>query len=159
VHRKIALLAEPSLPITARIADRSVDSREQGFIMPRLRQSGYKTFLPPTDRLPKRQLRRDLAKAKVELSFTQYQKRMFDKVAAEQAVREDDVEAVAYPGEYRQATNLRRRQFGRRLRCWKPVQFLASISNSVGSVLKPAGLAASKGILSTNYLKDPTDPT
>ena len=31
-------------------------------------------------------------KAKVELSFTQYQKRMFDKLAQEQAVREDDVE-------------------------------------------------------------------
>src|SRR5712671_6180535 len=42
---------------------------------------------------------------------------------------------------------------------WKPVQFLASISNSVGSVLKPAGLEASKGILSTSYLKDATDPT
>ncbi len=42
---------------------------------------------------------------------------------------------------------------------WRPVQFLASISNSVGSVLKPAGLEASKGILSTNYLKDATDPT
>jgi branched-chain amino acid transport system substrate-binding protein len=42
---------------------------------------------------------------------------------------------------------------------WKPVQFLASISNSVGSVLKPAGLEASRGILSTNYLKDATDPT
>src|SRR5712672_4186144 len=42
---------------------------------------------------------------------------------------------------------------------WKPVQFLASISNSVGSVLKPAGLENSKGVLSTNYLKDPTDPT
>jgi branched-chain amino acid transport system substrate-binding protein len=42
---------------------------------------------------------------------------------------------------------------------WKPVQFLASISNSVGSVLKPAGLEASTGILSTNYLKDATDPT
>jgi len=42
---------------------------------------------------------------------------------------------------------------------WKPVQILASISNSVGSVLKPAGLENAKGILSTNYLKDPTDPT
>jgi branched-chain amino acid transport system substrate-binding protein len=41
---------------------------------------------------------------------------------------------------------------------WKPIQFLASISNSVGSVLKPAGLQNAKGILSTNYLKDPTDP-
>jgi branched-chain amino acid transport system substrate-binding protein len=42
---------------------------------------------------------------------------------------------------------------------WKPVQLLASISNSVGSVLRPAGLENAKGILSTNYLKDPTDPT
>jgi branched-chain amino acid transport system substrate-binding protein len=33
---------------------------------------------------------------------------------------------------------------------WKPVQFLASISNSVGSVLKPAGLDNAKGVLSTN---------
>jgi branched-chain amino acid transport system substrate-binding protein len=42
---------------------------------------------------------------------------------------------------------------------WKPTLFLASISNSVGSVLKPAGLENSKGLLSTNYIKDPTDPT
>src|SRR6266478_477740 len=42
---------------------------------------------------------------------------------------------------------------------WKPVLFLASISNSVGSVLKPAGLEISNGILSTNCLKDPTEPT
>ncbi|MGA2127664.1 MAG: ABC transporter substrate-binding protein, partial [Xanthobacteraceae bacterium] len=32
-------------------------------------------------------------------------------------------------------------------------------SNSVGSVLRPAGLDNAKGILSTNYLKDATDPT
>jgi branched-chain amino acid transport system substrate-binding protein len=42
---------------------------------------------------------------------------------------------------------------------WKPVHLLASISASVGSVLKPAGLENSKGILSSGYLKDPTDPT
>jgi branched-chain amino acid transport system substrate-binding protein len=42
---------------------------------------------------------------------------------------------------------------------WKPVQFLASISNSVGSVLRPAGLENAKDILSTNWFKDPTDPT
>jgi branched-chain amino acid transport system substrate-binding protein len=42
---------------------------------------------------------------------------------------------------------------------WKPVQLLASISNSVGSVLRPAGLENAKGILSTLYLKDATDPT
>jgi branched-chain amino acid transport system substrate-binding protein len=42
---------------------------------------------------------------------------------------------------------------------WRPTLFLASISNSVGAVLKPAGLENSKGILSSNYIKDPTDPT
>src|SRR5882724_3658920 len=42
---------------------------------------------------------------------------------------------------------------------WKPVHLLNNVSNSVGSVLKPAGLEASKGVLSTAYLKDPTDPT
>jgi branched-chain amino acid transport system substrate-binding protein len=42
---------------------------------------------------------------------------------------------------------------------WSPVRLLASISASVGSVLQPAGLENSKGILSTAYLKDPTDPT
>jgi branched-chain amino acid transport system substrate-binding protein len=42
---------------------------------------------------------------------------------------------------------------------WRPVQILASVSNSVGSVLRPAGLDNAKGILSTNYLKDATDPT
>jgi branched-chain amino acid transport system substrate-binding protein len=42
---------------------------------------------------------------------------------------------------------------------WKPVHLLNNVSNSVGSVLKPAGLDASKGILTTGYIKDPTDPT
>jgi branched-chain amino acid transport system substrate-binding protein len=42
---------------------------------------------------------------------------------------------------------------------WKPVHLLNGVSNSVGSVLKPAGLDNSQGILSTQYLKDPTDPT
>jgi branched-chain amino acid transport system substrate-binding protein len=42
---------------------------------------------------------------------------------------------------------------------WKPVHLLNNVSNSVGSVLKPAGLEASKGVLSTGYIKDPTDPT
>jgi branched-chain amino acid transport system substrate-binding protein len=41
---------------------------------------------------------------------------------------------------------------------WKPVEVLASVSNSVGAVLKPAGLENAKGILSAGYLKDPTDP-
>jgi branched-chain amino acid transport system substrate-binding protein len=42
---------------------------------------------------------------------------------------------------------------------WKPVHLLNNVSNSVGSVLKPAGFEASKGVLSTQYLKDPTDPS
>jgi len=41
---------------------------------------------------------------------------------------------------------------------WKPVEMLASVSNSVGAVLKPAGFENAKGILSAGYLKDPTDP-
>ena len=41
---------------------------------------------------------------------------------------------------------------------WHPVHLLTSVSNSVGSVYRPAGLENSKGVLSTNYLKDPTDP-
>src|SRR6202049_83198 len=42
---------------------------------------------------------------------------------------------------------------------WKPIRLLASVSNSVGSVLKPAGVDNAKGIMSAAYLKDPTDPT
>jgi branched-chain amino acid transport system substrate-binding protein len=42
---------------------------------------------------------------------------------------------------------------------WKPVHILNSVSNSVGGVLQQAGFDNSKGILSTFYLKDPTDPT
>jgi branched-chain amino acid transport system substrate-binding protein len=42
---------------------------------------------------------------------------------------------------------------------WKPIQVLNSVSNSVGSVLTPAGLEKAKGILSAAFLKDPTDPT
>ena len=32
-------------------------------------------------------------------------------------------------------------------------------ANSVGAVLKPAGLEASKGIVSVGYVKDPSDPS
>jgi ABC-type branched-subunit amino acid transport system substrate-binding protein len=42
---------------------------------------------------------------------------------------------------------------------WKPVHLLNNVSNSVGSVLKPAGLENAKDILTTSYTKDPTDPT
>ncbi|MGH8736682.1 MAG: ABC transporter substrate-binding protein [Burkholderiales bacterium] len=41
---------------------------------------------------------------------------------------------------------------------WKPLQFLNNVSASVGSVLKPAGLDKSVGILTTAYIKDATDP-
>ena len=41
---------------------------------------------------------------------------------------------------------------------WHPVHLLNNVSQSVGAVLKPAGLENAKGILSTFYLKDPTDP-
>jgi ABC-type branched-subunit amino acid transport system substrate-binding protein len=40
---------------------------------------------------------------------------------------------------------------------WKPVYFLGNVSTSVATVLKPAGLENAKGIISTAYLKDPTD--
>jgi len=41
---------------------------------------------------------------------------------------------------------------------WKPVHILNNVAGSIGSVLRPAGLENSKGILSTAYFKDQTDP-
>jgi ABC-type branched-subunit amino acid transport system substrate-binding protein len=41
---------------------------------------------------------------------------------------------------------------------WKPKFFLANTATTIASVLKPAGLEYSKGIISTAYVKDPTDP-
>jgi branched-chain amino acid transport system substrate-binding protein len=41
---------------------------------------------------------------------------------------------------------------------WKPLHLLNNVSSSYGTVLKPAGLEASKGIVTVFYLKDPTDP-
>jgi branched-chain amino acid transport system substrate-binding protein len=41
---------------------------------------------------------------------------------------------------------------------WKVPQYLANVSASVNSVLKPAGIEASQGIITAAYLKDPTDP-
>jgi branched-chain amino acid transport system substrate-binding protein len=40
---------------------------------------------------------------------------------------------------------------------WKPVHYLNNVSTSVGSVLTPAGLEKSQGLITTAYLKDPTD--
>jgi len=41
---------------------------------------------------------------------------------------------------------------------WKPLHILNGVSTSIGAVMKPAGLDASQGVLSTAYLMDPTDP-
>jgi len=41
---------------------------------------------------------------------------------------------------------------------WKPVHFLNNVSISVGSVLTPAGLDKSAGVITADYRKDPTDP-
>ena len=41
---------------------------------------------------------------------------------------------------------------------WKPKFFLANTATTIASVLKPAGLDYAKGIISTAYVKDPTDP-
>jgi len=41
---------------------------------------------------------------------------------------------------------------------WKPVHILNNVAGSIGSVLRPAGLENSKGILTTGYMKDQTDP-
>jgi len=40
---------------------------------------------------------------------------------------------------------------------WKPVHYLNNVSASIGSVLTPAGLDKSVGLISTQYLMDPTD--
>ena len=42
---------------------------------------------------------------------------------------------------------------------WHPVQIVDINATSVGAVMKPAGLDASKGVISVNYGKDPLDPT
>jgi branched-chain amino acid transport system substrate-binding protein len=42
---------------------------------------------------------------------------------------------------------------------WHPVHILDINATSVGAVMKPAGLDASKGVVSVGYTKDPADPT
>jgi ABC-type branched-subunit amino acid transport system substrate-binding protein len=42
---------------------------------------------------------------------------------------------------------------------WRPVHITSINAASVGAVLQPAGLDASRGIISVSYLKDPLDPT
>ena len=41
---------------------------------------------------------------------------------------------------------------------WKPLHLLSTISANINTVLKPAGIEASRDIVSAFYLKDPTDP-
>jgi branched-chain amino acid transport system substrate-binding protein len=41
---------------------------------------------------------------------------------------------------------------------WKPTYFLVSVANSVAAVMRPAGPEKGIGIISTAYVKDPTDP-
>ena len=40
---------------------------------------------------------------------------------------------------------------------WKPMHFLNNVSVSIGAVMKPAGFENSQGIISSAWLKDPTD--
>jgi branched-chain amino acid transport system substrate-binding protein len=42
---------------------------------------------------------------------------------------------------------------------WHPVHILDINATSVGAVMQPAGLEASKGVISVNYMKDSLDPT
>jgi len=41
---------------------------------------------------------------------------------------------------------------------WKPAHFLNNVSSSLATVLKPAGLEASKGLITALYMKEITDP-
>ena len=41
---------------------------------------------------------------------------------------------------------------------WKPTHFLNNVSSSLATVLKPAGLEASKGLITALYMKEVTDP-
>ena len=41
---------------------------------------------------------------------------------------------------------------------WRPLFFMTNVSISVGAVMKPAGEQAGKGIITSGYLKDATDP-
>ncbi len=42
---------------------------------------------------------------------------------------------------------------------WAPLHIVGSAASSIDGVLKPAGLDASKGLVTTAFLKQPTDPT
>jgi branched-chain amino acid transport system substrate-binding protein len=42
---------------------------------------------------------------------------------------------------------------------WKPMFFMTNVAISVGTVMQPAGPEKAVGMISTQYLKDPTDPS
>jgi branched-chain amino acid transport system substrate-binding protein len=42
---------------------------------------------------------------------------------------------------------------------WTPARYVSNVSNSITSVMKPAGVEKAKGIITGNYNKDPNDPT
>ncbi|MBC7578813.1 MAG: ABC transporter substrate-binding protein [Tardiphaga sp.] len=41
---------------------------------------------------------------------------------------------------------------------WRPIQLLVNVSQSVASVIRPAGFDNAQGVISAGYMKDPTDP-
>ncbi len=41
---------------------------------------------------------------------------------------------------------------------WKPLQFLNNVSSSISATIKPAGFDNAQGIISSAWIKDPTDP-
>jgi len=41
---------------------------------------------------------------------------------------------------------------------WKATRYIANVSASVGSVMVPAGVDKAKGLITVEYVKDPTDP-
>jgi branched-chain amino acid transport system substrate-binding protein len=42
---------------------------------------------------------------------------------------------------------------------WKPLFFMSFVSTSIGAVIKPVGPENAIGMISSGYVKDPTDPT
>jgi branched-chain amino acid transport system substrate-binding protein len=42
---------------------------------------------------------------------------------------------------------------------WKPMFFMSNVATSVGMVMQPAGPEKAIGMLTTEYMKDPTDPS
>lgn len=40
---------------------------------------------------------------------------------------------------------------------WRPVRYLANVSSSIGTVLTQAGLGRAEGLITVQYMKDPTD--